>query len=214
METKTGVQVIGSVVLGVALTITGCGGNGGGSCGVDPCGGDVVGIWQAASSCVNRAVITEEFQAEFMNICPEVTLGAVSVTPTGSINFMSDLNYSGNMALSTSVTMNFPAACLMGQPCSALDAALQGSVGTSGIVSAACTGTSACACTLVQSLTDLLPSPGTYTTAANDLTVLGADGSMDGGPYCVQGSRLHLIDVGTDMGGMMRIESDIVFNRQ
>ena len=211
MRTKTGVQVLGFVVLVAAPTIAGCGGSGG-SCGVTPCGGDVVASWQANSSCVNRAVLTEEFKAQFAESCPDVSLGNVTVTPTGSINFVADMTYSGSMALMTSVVMNFPGSCLGGTDCATLNTALQGVIGMSGIVSVNCTGSGSCACTMVQSVTNLLPSPGTYTTAANEITLTGADATVEMGPYCVKGSDLHLVDV--EMGGMMRIESDIVFKKQ
>src|SRR5262245_52800041 len=152
--------LIGSMALATAAAS--CGGSSG-ACGVQPCGGDVVGTWQASSACVNRALLNEQFLSGIMGYCPNAKLGAVNLRPTGSATFGSDLTYSASVTLNMMLSIVVPSSCLSGQSCAVLTAALQGSVGTGGIQSASCIGSNSCTCT-IGVLTPVEDSAGTYDT--------------------------------------------------
>jgi len=57
---------------------------------------------------------------------------------------------------------------------------------------------------------DIINATGTYATSGTMLTFAGAPGGD--GPYCVQGSSLHL--VGYDRATKTRIISDLVMTKQ
>jgi hypothetical protein len=191
----------------------GCGGSHG-ACGVQPCGGDVVGNWQASSACANRAELNQEFLAGIMGYCEGATLGAVSTKPTGLMTFAADQTYSASLSMNATVGVNVPASCLSGTSCAALTVLLQTAlVGTSGIQSASCMGSGSCTCTLnvVAAIED---SSGTYATAGTVLTLYATAGTATGGggDYCVKDTTLHLLTVDTSMP-MATITSDIVLRK-
>ena len=195
---------------GLALSFgAGCGSSGG-TCGVAPCGGDVVGNWQASSACIDRATLNMDFLSGVSGSCPTASLGAVSTTPSGSVAFAADMTFTGTLALATSLDIIFPAACTGGASCAQLTQALQSLVGTSGITSASCAGSGSCTCTIAQAV-DVINDTGTWATSGTTLTLAGA-ASPQGGPYCVKGSSLHLVDL--DMATMMKVTGDLVLNKQ
>jgi Fe-S-cluster-containing hydrogenase component 2 len=98
----------------------------------------------------------------------------------------------------------------MGQSCALLNTALQARSGTDGVTAASCSGSSSCTCTVTGVQTEA--ETGTYTTAGTEMTLTDSAGSTDGGPYCVQGSTLHLLTVDTTMA-MAKIQSDMVFTK-
>jgi hypothetical protein len=200
--------LIGSTALAVAAAD--CGGSSG-ACGVQPCGGAVVGTWHASSACANRALLNQEFLSGLMGYCDGATLGAVNLQPAGSLTFNSDLTYSASATLHATVGVNIPASCLSGQSCAVLTAALQTQVGTMGVQSVNCVGSSSCVCTLAV-MTDIENSSGTYLTSGTDMTLYATAGTTTGGggPYCVKGKSLHLVSINTTMA-MATIESDVVF---
>lgn len=202
--------LIGSTALAVAAA--NCGGSSG-ACGVQPCGGNVVGTWHASSACANRALLNQEFLSGIMGYCDGATLGAIAFHPAGSMTFGSDLSYSAAVTMSSTVGLNIPSSCLAGQPCSALTAALQAEVGTNGITSANCVGSGSCTCTLTVQ-TDVENSSGTYTTSGTVLSMYATSGTTAGGSgdYCVQNKALHLVSVDTTMP-MATIQSDLVFTQ-
>lgn len=201
-----------SALMGLALSFAtaGCGGDGG-TCGVTPCGGDVVGTWQARSSCVDRATLNMEFLAGIMGSCPGASLGNVSLTPTGSIAFTADMVVTSTLSLSSTLDVNFPATCTNNASCADLTTVLQTLVGSGGITSVNCTGSSGCTCTLGQT-TNTVDQTGTWAASGTTLTVTGATTGAEARPYCVQGSSLHLLEF--DSGGMMKVVSDIVLSKQ
>ena len=199
--------VLASLALGASTA--GCGGDSG-ACGVQPCGGDPVGNWRASGACASTAAVNMSFLESVMGSCPTASLSGYSVSPSGTFNLAADSTYSRNMTLNITVSVNLPSSCLMGMSCAVVNLAFQALVGTDGITAASCTGTSSCTCTLSGAQTDA--ATGTYTTAGTEMTLTDAAGGTDGGPYCVQGSTLHLLTVDTTMP-MATIQSDIVLNK-
>jgi hypothetical protein len=187
----------------------GCGG-GGGACGVAPCGGDVVGTWEATVGCVNRRVLEAQLADP---ACPGMTLGDLTHDPSGTLTFIDASTFSGSLTFSSSVVINIPTSCTGGMTCAEVTAGLQAGVGTEASVS--CTGTSTCACTLSGETT--ISGPGTYTLDGTTMTLTDSTGAAEGGPYCVEGTTLHLleIDMSMSMGSMgnVVIETDVTMKR-
>ena len=203
-----------STLAGLALSLAaaGCGGDGGGACGVTPCGGDVVGTWQASSSCVDQATLNMEFLEGIMGSCPSASLGNVGLTPSGSVAFTADMMFTGTLSVSSTIPINFPAACTSGASCAHLTTVLQTAlVGSNGVTSVACVGSSGCTCTMAQTF-DSINDTGTWATSGTTLTITGAASGAQASPYCVQGSSLHLLEF--DSGGMMKVVGDIVLSKQ
>ena len=188
----------------------GGGGSSGGPCGVTPCGGNVVGNWRASSACVDKATLDMEFLSGIMDSCPTASLGNVGMTPVGNISLAADMTFTAAFVVNTTIPINFPAACTNGATCAQLTQALQSVVGSNGITSANCTGSSGCTCTMAQTL-DVINDTGTWATSGTTLSFTGAT-SLQSGPYCVQGTTLHLVDV--DASTMMKVVGDIVLSKQ
>jgi hypothetical protein len=200
---------VGALLL--AASTASCGG-GGGRCGVQPCGGDVVGNWQATSACADQGSLDAAFMGAIAD-CPNAALTNVRYTPSGTLMFGSSMTYTAAITMGVSFNMNLPASCLQGQTCADVNAAIQSIVGTDGISSATCSGSGSCTCAIVGTL-DVENSAGTYATAGTTLTLTATSGGNgDSGPYCVQGSSLHLVTVDMSMA-MAKITGDIVLTRQ
>jgi hypothetical protein len=211
-STLAALGVVSGSLLLAASAIT-CGGGSGGSCGVQPCGGSVVGSWRASSACADQATANMEFLGALASSCPSATLSTVSYMPSGTLMFGSSMTYTADVKMAISFTMNLPASCLQGQSCAEVNAAIQATVGTDGITSAACSGSGSCTCAVAGTV-DVENSAGTYATAGTTLTLTATSGGNgDSGPYCVQGSTLHLVSVDMSMA-MAKITGDIVLNKQ
>jgi hypothetical protein len=214
-STRSAVAALGVVAGSLLLAASGvtCGGGSGGSCGVQPCGGSVVGTWRASSACADRATVNMQFLGAIASDCPTATLSNVSYAPSGTLMFGSSMTYTADVTMAISFTMNLPASCLQGQSCTEVNAAIQSTVGTGGITSATCSGSGSCTCAVAGTV-DVENSAGTYATANTTLTLTATSGGNgDSGDYCVQGSTLHLITVDTSMP-MAKITADIVLNKQ
>ncbi|HMF41406.1 MAG TPA: hypothetical protein VKQ32_11960 [Polyangia bacterium] len=202
-----------SALAGAALSFAaaGCDGGGGpgGACGPAPCGGNVVGNWTGTSACVDPAVLSVDILTQLKGACPEVSLGAVSMTSTGTLAMGADMSFTGSLAVDSMIDVNYPAACLGGKTCDDLARTLQTIVGTQGITAITCAGSGSCVCTMVQKI-PIVNASGTWATAGMQLTFAGAPGGD--GPYCVQGSSLHLI--GLDAATMTKVANDIVLTKQ
>ena len=213
MHTKTrsaGRAFVGALLL--AASTASCGGGSGASCGVQPCGGDVSGNWRATSACADQASLDAAFMGAIAD-CPSATLTNVHYAPSGTLMFGSSMSYTADITMGISFNMNLPASCVQGQTCADVNTAIQSIVGTDGISSATCTGSGSCTCKIVGTL-DVENSAGTYATAGTTLTLTASSGGNgDSGPYCVQGSTLHLVSVDMSMA-MAKITSDIVLTRQ
>ena len=192
---------------GLALALAGCGSRLGG-CGMAPCGGDPVGTWAASSACLDHATLEKDFLAGVRVACPTASLGAVSMKPTGTLALGADKSFTGDLAVSSEMDVNYPATCTNGASCAELTEVLQTIVGTNGITSVTCTGTSSCVCTHLQSI-DIIRATGTWATSGTNMTFAGAPGGN--GPYCVQGASLHLL--GYDLATMTTIVSDFVLTK-
>lgn len=213
MHTRTR-SALGIIVGGLALagSAVSCGG-GSGTCGVQPCGGDVVGTWQARSACADQASLDMGFLSAIAGDCPGATLSNVRYSPAGTLMFGSSMTYTAAITMSIGFNMNMPASCLNGASCADVNTAIQSVVGTDGIESVACSGSGSCTCA-VQGTADIENSAGTYATAGTTLTLTATSGGNgDSGDYCVQGSNLHLITVDMSMA-MAKITGDIVLAKQ
>jgi hypothetical protein len=214
---KTRLSSIRSIVVGsvaLAATVASCGGSHG-SCGVQPCGGNVVGNWQAAGACANRALLNKDFLSVIMSYCEGATLGAVTIKPAGTMSFTSDLNYTATLTLDATAAVQVPSSCLGGQSCTTLTILLQAAlVGQMGIQSANCTGGESCTCTFTVN-SDFENSSGTYATAGTTLNLYATAGTatMGGSEYCVKDTSLHLVTVDTTMP-MAVVSSDITLKKQ
>jgi hypothetical protein len=190
---------------GLALAGAGCGG-GGGSCGVTPCGGNPTGTWLGVSACLDKATLNMEFLTQFMGSCPAASLGSVTMLPNGLIALAADMTFTGTLTLSSSFDLVLPLSCTNGATCAQLTQTLQSTVGTDGILSVTCAGSTSCTCTVLQDI-DVVNDTGTWSTSGTTLSFVGAS-SSNSGAYCVQGSTLHLVD--TDSSAMMKVVGDIV----
>ena len=188
----------------------GAGGSGATCDGTAPCGGNLVGTWNFVSVCLNDAALMEGFMVPN---CPEATLGDVTATRTGSLIFTAT-DYAAAGTLSISYTMTLPASCIeSGAPCSDFGDALAASAS---VESAYCAGDTTCVCPIVTRPSSGSES-GTYTTSGSMLNLSPANGTPSNVSYCVQGDRVHLLNVETitDMGVQkMRTRSDQVAQRQ
>lgn len=203
--------VIGALAL-AASSVTCGGGSGSGTCGVQPCGGDPTGNWTAKSACVDQATLNMQFLGSIASDCPTASLSNAKYTPTGTLTFGADMSYTAAVTMGISFNMNLPASCLSGQSCTTVNAAIQSIVGTDGITSATCTGSGSCTCTIVGTV-DVEASSGTWASAGTMLTLNATSGGNgDSGPYCVQGSSLHLLSVDMSMA-MVKVTGDIVFSK-
>ncbi len=201
--------VVGALAL-AASSVT-CGG-GSGSCGVQPCGGDPTGAWSAKGACVDQATLNMQFLGDIATDCPGASLSNAKYTPTGTLTFGADMSYTAAVTMGISFNMNIPASCLQGQSCATVDAGIQSIVGTDGITSATCTGSGSCTCAIAGTV-DVEASSGTWASAGTTLTLTATSGGNgDSGPYCVQGSTLHLLSVDMTMA-MVKITSDITFSK-
>jgi hypothetical protein len=226
---RTGLGLLLSTLAGVAMSFAGAGcgpgGNGGSGghggtggsggaggtaemCGVPPCGGDVVGNWTASSACMDHAIFSAEFLAGVQGACPTASLGTVSVMPTGTLNLAADMSFTGALTVNAMVDLILPAACVMGETCDQVAQPLQSLVGRNGVISVTCAGTDSCTCTIAQ-IIPIINATGTWATSGTTLTFAEAPGGD--GPFCVQGSSLHLI--GYDLATNTMISNDIVLTK-
>jgi hypothetical protein len=185
-------------------------GGGGATCdGTAPCGGNLVGTWNFISVCLNQMALMEGFK---IDNCPEATLSDATATRTGSVIFTTT-DYAVAGTLTVSYTLTMPASCIdSGASCSDFGDSLV----SANIQSAYCTGDTICVCPIVTAPISNSES-GTYTTAGSTLSTTPASGTPATSSYCVQGDKLHVLNVETitDMGvARMRTRSDQVAQRQ
>jgi hypothetical protein len=195
-----------------ALLLSGCGGGGGASCeNAAACGGDVVGTWKVTSSCLKY---TGSMMTDF---CPTATIGATHFDITGSETFGADGTYTSAVTIAGSVTVNFPASCLMVNGLTLTCAQLNQVFATMpdpSIKSFNCVGTSGCACTVAPA-DQVTNSAGTYTTTgAGLLTETPTGGAPDQTDYCIKGSTMTLSP--HNASGMMgaEVSGTVVLTKQ
>jgi hypothetical protein len=203
----------GLAVVVLSVLALGCGGDGSsinpGTCGVAPCGGDVVGDWAASSVCIDPTPFSMDILRRAKAKCPDLSLGAVTITPSGTLSLGADKSFTGSLVVDAVVDLIYPATCVAGATCDDVATALRATVGTNGVTGVSCTGTDSCTCTTMQAI-DIVNATGTWATSGTQLTFAGAPGGN--GPYCVQGSSLHMI--GLDTTSMSEVVNDIVLTKQ
>jgi hypothetical protein len=209
--------------VGVALAfgLSSCGSGGGGTCGtVQPCGGDATGTWKISTACISGDSVSTEL-SQLTQVCPSATATLSDLTVTGTITFNADATYAEMLTESGTVHATVPASCLAqgGLPltCAQLPALIALASGMSGGPTVSCTGSSTCSCTARIPVMTTSTS-GTWSRAGTSITLMAADGTEDGGPYCVQGDQIHLISVDMTMStgpmGTAKIVADLVGTKQ
>ncbi len=142
-----------------------------GACGSDPCahpdapcGGDLVGTWQAENAC-------------YTSTCSGVE---VSQQPENrsTFTFRADGMATATLSLHGHVVWKMPLSCATGLATKCADLASQETT---------CTGDSVCACDTTLNEDSSLGAPRPYTTSGSTFTVDGSTTS-----YCVRGDRLTL----------------------
>jgi hypothetical protein len=191
--------------LGLALAtalLASCGGDDdSASCGLTPCGGDVVGAWKFSSACATSSSLTDDV----IDDCPGATASLKSVKPTGSIDLKSNMTYSGSIALAIDMSITIPQSCLKqgavtltcGQLSSALNEVFKDDGG-----SASCTGSGTCTCTVSQKAPSESFS-GTWRKDGNTLVLREQGGSDERQDYCVSGNTLQIRPTTNMAMGMM-----------
>lgn len=210
--------MIFSAGIGLALLVfVGCGGGGGGSCSTPAaCGGNIVGTWKVASSCISTS------GSGATPDCPQQMLKISNYTVSGTVTYNADMTYTATRSLSGDTETTLPASCLMFQGTTVTCAQLQAAITsdpTSGYQSVTCTAAaSGCTCSgkIVQ---DNLNETGTFSTAGNVLTETATGGQPSLSDYCVQGGTKLQIMPHVDMTmpvnmGDLSITGSITFAKQ
>lgn len=210
---------VGLAVLVASASSCGSSSGGGGGVGgplgcaqVEPCGGDVVGTWTLAASCINTGALS----AMLASVCPGASASAAAPTISGTLTFNSDLTYVANGVTGTvAITEVVPLSCTGDASCAAFAQTL--TAGATSPVSVNCSGSSTCTCAISGSMTTMTES-GTYATTGTMLSTIPTTGAQSDDPYCVKGSTLHVLSIDTTMNmgpmGQATIESDTVAQRQ
>lgn len=216
---RTWTAAVAVVVTVIAALATACsdGASGdGASCGrVAPCGGDLVGAWEAETSCVNEAPFVRALTEQLGLACPAGAAPALrpsTIERRISASFAAGGTYTGTSEISGALAVDIPASCLAaGGTCVDLDAAFRGMVDADrGVVSASCGGTTTCSCTITESASS--SEAGTYTIAGNVVETTNAGGVVTRSDYCVSGARLHFVNL--DPADPSAIGSDAVLLRR
>jgi hypothetical protein len=163
-------NVIRAVAAALACGLTACGSH---PCDSPPapCGGDLVGTWQAVDTC-------------YMPGCG-VTY---SKTPTNSsqLTFRADGTVTAAFNLAGPISFTEPVSCLTGGNTKCSDMNEPNTNGNSLM----CTGDTVCQCEGTISLVETSQTPIPYTTQGPNVTLGTAAGSTLG--YCVSGDHLYL----------------------
>lgn len=207
---------LGRVLGALALFTTGCGGSSAPAhCGTtQPCGGDVVGAWNFLGTCSNVAAASADLAAT----CPGESVTGNSVTLTGDLTFNTDLTYTAtNWHETFSGTQIVPLSCATSvSSCAELSGTESDSTnGASVNITTTCTGSTVCSCRISGTLT-VLSDVGTYAIAGTTLMLTGSSTSGNFS-YCVEESRLHLMQLSTTMTtptGEAVIKADVVAGKQ
>jgi hypothetical protein len=87
------------------MVLSGCGGSGGMCGNTAACGGDIVGTWTIASSCVSGS-------SAISATCPGETVDGANLKVTGTVTYNADMTYTANSILSGSETLMLPLSCV------------------------------------------------------------------------------------------------------
>ena len=201
-------------LMAVSLVVLGCGGGSGrpppGCAQVRPCGGDLIGTWDFVGACVaDTSPLT--FRAEAS--CRGTAVSNVGYATSGTITFNADLTYVAQ-GWNTMFTQTYaePESCRAGTTCADRSLTVTSSDGS--FSNLTCAGTTDCTCR--QSTLSAVSESGTYTTTGTDFYLVGPTTSRNRS-YCVEGSLLHLVEVGptsTDPAATTVIVADAVASRR
>jgi hypothetical protein len=225
MNHRRCVVVFGTRTLLCALPLTGCGdydppGRGGGPFEVTPveasceavaaCGGDVVGTWTVAGSCLPISGMAD--MAGFGLGCTAAPVtGRLDVSGTWTANM--DGTFTDETTTSGDAQLDLPPECLMVSgfvtTCDRVGDALE-ALGYASVVctNAASGGGCSCEATAAQTggLAMLAFGPaasGTYTTANNVVTTSDANATMNDYAYCVSGNTMVMTPTTTNKIGAL-----------
>lgn len=163
----------------------GAGGSGGAGttqCGVNACGGNLVGTWKYSNTCSPTA----------FGDCAGETIDASGVHRVGTLTFNANGTYSTTVTDSGTFILDLATACLSGLACTDVQSAFLGQSPAT-VSSATCSATATgCHC-LLGALGTQQTDTGTYSTSGTSVTLSSSTGGVDTDAYCVTGSILHLI---------------------
>jgi hypothetical protein len=177
---------------------------------VEPCGGEVVGTWVVAGSCLPVSGMAN--MSGFGLGCTEAPItGALEVTGTWAAN--ADGTFTDGTTTTGDSQIELPPTCLTVSgtttTCDRLGGALQ-SLGYASVtcVDAASGGGCTCAATVDQAgglavLAFGAPSSGTYTTANDVLTATGSSANVNAYAYCVSGNQMVMTPQATGTTGAL-----------
>jgi hypothetical protein len=142
------------------------------------CGGDVVGTWKIAKTCVSGAQDPLAVQCS-------TSAFHISETVNGTVTFASNGTVTSSNDLSTTEDTTIPASCIGGATCVQLETSLNRRVIGEATTMATCTDASGgCSCHAITSA----PTVGANTTYSVSGTVITIGGNPD--PYCVRANGL------------------------
>ena len=216
---RDGNKLVVVVVLaaGLAPVVSACGGDGGGSCGnVAPCGGSVAGTWNVSGACFKSSTLDATLGAE----CAGATVALAVTQISGTVALNGDLTYATTTTAALALQEALPPACLqaVGLTCAALDQQFKQMMATDPtILSAGCTGSGTCICSL-RTAPRTSSETGTYTTSGTTLTLTASDGSSESNEYCLQGNELHVMALDPampiDAMGRPNVQAETVLTRR
>jgi len=192
--------LLACVLISFSAVAAGCGGDSGGNnivggpaCGVEPCGGDITGTWNATEMCVDKSVLMAAFVEGTMGACPGARLTTVNYPLSGTLTFNTDSTYAISLTLTASISISVPSSCINGASCADLTGNF---TSDPNVQSATCTGTSTCTCTIMQ-MPDSTSESGTYSISGTNLltTATGAT-TTDTIGYCAKGTTLTFREPG------------------
>jgi hypothetical protein len=184
--------VVQTIVLAAASLLAGCGGGGGpenaASCtSAVACGGDIVGEWTTASSCIEA----EADHLSFAGLdCPPRRPIREIKHLEGTATFRADLTFELLHIHSSTVIETFDNDC----PAIGGDCAAQSLRAFNGLPPTICRASgSLCICTTETPRFTGGSAPGTYTTTAEGLlTETFTGGGQGHHDYCVKGDKLEV----------------------
>ncbi len=188
-------------------------GTGGAGTAGGPCGGDLVGTWNVASS---NLVVSGTVNMKAAGLaCDIATITTASVAVTGTFTANADNTFTDGTIATGQTIMEMPSECLfLSGTTIRCDRAGRG-MGALGYESLNCVdnpATAGCTCTGVINQTGGLgvvtktdSETGTYTVAGSTLTI-----NELAYPYCVSGSTLYITPATLNTG---TVTGDIVFQK-
>jgi hypothetical protein len=178
---------------GTGNTAGGSGGSAPASCSnVAPCGGNVVGTWKVASSCLS---VSGSVDIGGLGLGCTMATATGSMQVTGSFTANPDGSYTDNTTTTGTEQLELAAACLVISGTTTDCAGVEGPLSAIGYSSVTCTPSASGGCSCMASVnkpggigvvTADSPKMGNYKTAGNVLT----NDEARAYPYCVSGGTM------------------------